>query len=115
MLYFILVAIFSVAVALFAIQNATVVTLSFFIWEFKQSLVITIMLSFILGLLVASLFMLAMKTRNFLKNREVQDQMLALQQKNTLLIKKLAAYEAKEQAAQQGDKTAAAEGQRDKS
>lgn len=97
MLYFILTAVFSVAVALFALQNAQVVTLSFFFWSFQQSLVVTILLSFILGLLVASLFMLAMKTKHFLESREIKDEILSLQQKNSQLIKKLAAYEAKEQ------------------
>ncbi len=75
----IFVIMLSIIVALFALQNAVTVSLNFVFWSFTSSLVLVILGSFLVGVLVATCFLLAMKARHYLQNKKLQEQIAALQ------------------------------------
>lgn len=81
----ILVILLSIVVALFAVQNAVSVSLSFIFWSFSASLVLVILGSFLIGLLVATCFMLAMKAKHYLQDKKMRDEILQLQNENKRL------------------------------
>lgn len=72
--FVIILGILSLLVALFAVQNAVSVSLNFLAFTFESSLVLVILGSFVAGLLVAAMFMLAMKARHFLAERRLNDE-----------------------------------------
>ena len=59
--FLILVIIICMIVALFAVQNAVAVSLNFVFWSFSASLVLVILGAFLMGVLVATCFLLTMK------------------------------------------------------
>ncbi len=77
--YVIVLAVLSIAVALFAIQNAAGVTLNFMMFTFESSLVLVILGSFTAGLLVGAGFMLAMKARHFFAQRRQNEEIFKLE------------------------------------
>ncbi len=77
--YVIVLAVLSIAVALFAIQNAVGVTLNFMMFTFESSLVLVILGSFTAGLLVGAGFMLGMKARHFFAQRRQNEEMFKLE------------------------------------
>ena len=81
----ILVILLSIIVALFAVQNAVAVSLNFVFWSFTSSLVLVILGSFLVGVLVATCFLLAMKARHYLQDKKLQEQITALQSENKRL------------------------------
>ncbi len=87
---FILVIILSIIVALFAVQNAVTVSLSFAMWSFEMSLVLVILGSFLLGVLVATCFLLAMKAKHYLKDKKMHEEMQKLQAENQRLEERIA-------------------------
>ncbi|WP_405379597.1 lipopolysaccharide assembly LapA domain-containing protein [Phascolarctobacterium sp.] len=86
----ILVIILSIVVALFAIQNALTVSLNFIFWSFSTNLVLVILGSFLIGLLVATCFLLAMKARHYLQDKKMQEEMEALRNENKRLEERIA-------------------------
>lgn len=72
--FVIILGIVSLLVALFAVQNAVSVSLNFLFFTFESSLVLVILGSFVAGLLVAAMFMLAMKAKHFLAERRLNDE-----------------------------------------
>ena len=56
--FLILVIIICMIVALFAVQNAVAVSLNFVFWSFSASLVLVILGAFLMGVLVATCFLL---------------------------------------------------------
>ena len=89
----ILVILLSIVVALFAVQNAVTVSLSFIFWSFSASLVLVILGSFLIGLLVATCFMLAMKAKHYLQDKKLREEMLQLQNENKSLQERIAMLE----------------------
>ena len=60
MAYLVLMLIVSVAVALFAVQNAMVVDVNFMAWKFSTSLVMVILLSVLSGIIITLFWLLKM-------------------------------------------------------
>lgn len=85
----ILVIILSIIVALFAVQNAVAVSLNFVFWSFTSSLVLVILGSFLVGVLVATCFLLAMKARHYLQDKKLQEQIAALQSEKKRLEERI--------------------------
>ncbi len=83
--FLILTIIISIGVALFAIQNAVGVSLNFFIFSFNTSLVMVILGSFLMGLLVATCYMLKQKATHYLQGKKLHEQITTLENE----IKKL--------------------------
>ena len=87
--FFILMIIISMGVALFAVQNPVSVSLNFVFWSFTSSLVLVILGSFLLGLIVATFFMLMMKARHYLADKKMKEDMAKLEQENQRLQEKI--------------------------
>lgn len=85
----ILVILVSIIVALFAVQNAVAVSLNFVFWSFTSSLVLVILGSFLMGVLVATCFLLAMKARHYLQDKKLQEQITALQSEKKRLEERI--------------------------
>lgn len=81
----ILVIVLSMIVALFAVQNAVTVSLSFVFWSFSVSLVLVIFGAFLMGVLVATCFMLAMKAKHYLQDKKMREEMAQQQAENKRL------------------------------
>ena len=77
--FLILTIIISIGVALFAIQNAVAVTLNFFIFTFDTSLVMVILGSFLMGVLVATCYMLKQKAQHYLQDKKLHEQIANLE------------------------------------
>lgn len=86
----ILVIVLSMVVALFAVQNAVTVSLSFVFWSFSASLVLVIFGAFLMGVLVALCFMLAMKAKHYLQDKKLREEMAQLQAENKRLEEQVA-------------------------
>lgn len=86
----ILVIVLSMVVALFAVQNAMTVSLSFVFWSFSASLVLVIFGAFLMGVLVALCFMLAMKAKHYLQDKKLREEMAQLQAENKRLEEQVA-------------------------
>lgn len=71
-LYVLLGLFFSLAVAVFAVQNSTAVDVKFFLWNFNNiSLVLVIFSSVVGGALITLLFSLPKQLRSVMKIREL--------------------------------------------
>ncbi|WP_293828660.1 LapA family protein [uncultured Phascolarctobacterium sp.] len=122
--FLILVIIICMLVALFAVQNAVAVSLNFVLWSFSTSLVLVILGSFLMGVLVATCFMLTMKAKHYLKDKKMREEMQQLEAENkrlqervamlqhTQLLHNEAAQAAAKQAEPAADKAAAESGSR---
>lgn len=88
--FLILVIIICMLVALFAVQNAVAVSLNFVLWSFSTSLVLVILGSFLMGVLVATCFMLTMKAKHYLKDKKMREEMQQLQAENKRLQERVA-------------------------
>ena len=120
--FLILVIIICMLVALFAVQNAVAVSLNFVLWSFSTSLVLVILGSFLMGVLVATCFMLTMKAKHYLKDKKMREEMQQLEAENkrlqervamlqhTQLLHNEAAQAAAKQAEPAADKAAAESG-----
>ena len=85
MAYLVLMLIVSVAVALFAVQNAMVVDVNFMAWKFSTSLVMVILLSVLSGIIITLFWLLKMKTQNYIQLKKLKDQIGELEGKNSKL------------------------------
>lgn len=123
--FLILVIIICMIVALFAVQNAVAVSLNFVFWSFSASLVLVILGAFLMGVLVATCFLLTMKAKHYLKDKKMREEMQQLQAENKrlqervamlqhtqLLHNEAAQAEAVKQAEPAAEKTAAESGSR---
>ena len=90
MFYIILIFVLSFVVAVVAIQNSMPVQLSFFTWSFDSNLIVVVIMSVIVGLLIALLWGLKLKTQSFWRNRKLQDKMDFLIRENESLKKQIA-------------------------
>lgn len=88
--FLIVVILVSIIVALFAVQNAVAVPLNFVFWSFSSSLVIVVLGAFLLGVLVATCFLLAMKARHYLQDKKLREEILNLQNENKRLEERIA-------------------------
>ncbi|NCD08259.1 MAG: LapA family protein [Negativicutes bacterium] len=85
MAYLILMLVVSVAVALFAVQNAMMVDVSFMAWKFSTSLVVVIICSLLAGIIISLFWLLKMKTQNYLQFKKMREQIAELENKNSKL------------------------------
>ena len=109
----ILVILLSIFVAIFAVQNAVAVSLNFIFWSFTSSLVLVILGSFLMGVLVATCFLLAMKARHYLQDKKMQEEMTKLQAENKRLEERISILQHTQQLHDQtsgNDKTKATAG-----
>ncbi len=83
--FIILTVLISIGVAFFAIQNAVSVPLNFFIWSGTASLVLVILGSFLCGVLVATMYLLVVKTRHYLQTKKLQEEIATLQKEKHVL------------------------------
>lgn len=88
--FLILVIIICMIVALFAVQNAVAVSLNFVFWSFSASLVLVILGAFLMGVLVATCFMLTMKAKHYLKDKKMREEMQQLEAENKRLQERVA-------------------------
>lgn len=88
--FLILVIIICMIVALFAVQNAVAVSLNFVFWSFSASLVLVILGAFLMGVLVATCFLLTMKAKHYLKDKKMREEMQQLQAENKRLQERIA-------------------------
>ena len=86
--FLILTIVISIGVALFAIQNAVGVSLNFFIFSFDTSLVMVILGSFLMGVLVATCYMLKQKAKHYLQDKKLHEQIAALEREKKALEEK---------------------------
>jgi len=77
---FILLVIVAILIALFAVQNSTMVTLSFFNYQFQSSLVVLVLISFALGIVCGIAYMLP---SFFKKNLQISGLMKEVSKKST--------------------------------
>ena len=85
MIYLILMLIVSLGVALFAVQNAMMVEVSFMAWKFSTSLVMVIFGSLFAGMLIALFWMLKMKAQHYLQDKKLREQVGALENEKAKL------------------------------
>ena len=85
MAYLVLMLIVSVAVALFAVQNAMMVDVSFMTWKFSTSLVVVIICSLLAGIIISLFWLLKIKTQNYLQFKKMREQITELENKNSKL------------------------------
>ncbi|MEW6602859.1 MAG: LapA family protein [Nitrospirota bacterium] len=71
MISFILILIITAVIAVFSVQNAYPVKITFVIWSFEASLAIVIFLSVLAGLLMAAVLSLPGKIRRMSKDRAI--------------------------------------------
>lgn len=88
--FLILVIIICMIVALFAVQNAVAVSLNFVFWSFSASLVLVILGAFLMGVLVATCFLLTMKAKHYLKDKKMREEMQKLEAENKRLQERVA-------------------------
>lgn len=88
--FLILVIIICMIVALFAVQNAVAVSLNFVFWSFSASLVLVILGAFLMGVLVATCFLLTMKAKHYLKDKKMREAMQQLEAENKRLQERIA-------------------------
>ncbi|WP_304226217.1 LapA family protein [Phascolarctobacterium succinatutens] len=88
--FLILVIIICMIVALFAVQNAVAVSLNFVFWSFSASLVLVILGAFLMGVLVATCFLLTMKAKHYLNDKKMREEMQQLQAENKCLQERVA-------------------------
>lgn len=88
--FLILVIIICMIVALFAVQNAVAVSLNFVFWSFSASLVLVILGAFLMGVLVATCFLLTMKAKHYLKDKKMREEIQQLEAENKRLQERVA-------------------------
>ena len=71
MFYMIIMGILSLCVAIFAVQNAVSVEVSFLFWHFSMSLALIIIGSLLIGLVLSGLIALKVKAGHFMKERRL--------------------------------------------
>ena len=81
MVYMIIIGIISLFVAIFALQNAAAVEVSFLFWHMDMSLALIILGCLIIGFVLASLWTLKVKTGHFMKERKLKKQIETLEEK----------------------------------
>ncbi|WP_416182283.1 lipopolysaccharide assembly protein LapA domain-containing protein [Acidaminococcus timonensis] len=79
MLYAILMGLIALFIAIFAIQNAIPVEVSFLVWHFSLSLVLIILGCLLLGFILASLWTLKIKAGHYMKDRKLKNQLRDLE------------------------------------
>lgn len=86
MFYLIFMLLISLAVALFAVQNAMSVNVTFLAWSFSTSLVMVIILSLLAGIIIATFWLLKQKTTSYMQTKKLKEQITELENKNAKLI-----------------------------
>lgn len=75
----IITVVICIFVAVFAMQNAATVSLSFLFVEFESSLAVLTLTSFLFGVLAAACYIIVIKTRQYIKDRKTKGEMEKLE------------------------------------
>lgn len=86
MLYLIFALILSLLVAVFAVQNAILVTVDFFAWRLEMSLVLIILTSLLTGILITSSYLMKLKFNQYLSDKKFREQIEILEKKEQELL-----------------------------
>lgn len=92
MFYMIIMGILSLCVAIFAVQNAVSVEVSFLFWHFSMSLALIIIGSLLIGLVLSGLIALKVKAGHFMKERRLKGQIKALEEENAENRRKMGTF-----------------------
>ena len=92
--FIILSMVLVIIVALFALQNAAVVPVTFLFYQHEASLVIVILGSTFLGIVLSASVSMYIRFKNFWQTRGQSDSVKDLQDENFLLKRKVEALEA---------------------
>lgn len=79
MIYLILMGLLSIGIALFAVQNSMAVEINFMFWTFTTSLVLVILGCFVSGIILGGLWILKIKTKNYLRRRKNKEYIAELE------------------------------------
>ena len=63
---------FGVASVMFALQNVSIVTVSFFAWQFEGSLALVLLLSLAMGVLISLLLVLPETAKNYFRYKKLK-------------------------------------------
>lgn len=85
MVYIVLMAVISLGVAAFAMQNATAVKVSFLMWDFDTSLAIVMLTALVAGLIIAFCWGLKLKAEHYLKMKKIKEQIEGLEKEKARL------------------------------
>lgn len=69
---FIVLTLIIALVAVFSVQNAAPVTMSFLIWNFQASLAIVVLLSLVSGIVIASILFSILRLKSALRKKQEQ-------------------------------------------
>jgi uncharacterized integral membrane protein len=69
----------SIGIALFAVQNSMAVEINFMFWTFTTSLVLVILGCFVSGIILGGLWILKIKTKNYLRRRKNKEYIAELE------------------------------------
>jgi putative membrane protein len=83
MLYLIVMGIMALCIAIFAVQNAVMVEVSFLFWHFSMSLALIILGSLVIGFMISGLIALKVKTTHYMKERKLKGEIKELKQQAT--------------------------------
>lgn len=89
MLYLVLSGLVCISVALFAIQNAMTVEVTFLAWTFTTSLVLVIFSCFFAGIFLACLWGLKIKAAHYLKDRKTKEHIKKLEAEKAEVMEQL--------------------------
>jgi len=91
--YLILLLIFAIVVAVFAVQNTAAVAISFLFWEANTSLVLVILVSVAVGAVMLYLVNFTRQLSMNKEHKELQRQIAALSKDKEMLQSSLSAYQ----------------------
>lgn len=92
MLYIIISIILALVVATFAVQNSMAIDLNFLHWSIPTNLVVVLIVAVLIGIIIAGIWGLKIKTQSYLKARKLQDEITRLNEENATLKTTLAQY-----------------------
>lgn len=79
-IFFILGLILGAFAVVFALQNVTTITITFFAWEMTGSLAILIIMAILSGILITLLIILPESVNNYFKNRKLKKEIAKLEE-----------------------------------
>ena len=72
MLMSVVLIVLIVLAAVFSVQNAAPVTMSFFAWNFQASLALVVLMSLLSGMVIASIFYSILRLKSALRKKQEQ-------------------------------------------
>lgn len=85
----VIAVVLSLIMACFAIQNSTGVEVDFLFLTFEIPLVLVVLFSFLCGVLVATIFLLQAKYKNYQQRKKLNQEIVELENENSKLQEKI--------------------------